>query len=191
MKIRNGFVSNSSSSSFLVAFIDKPKDVKELHNLMFGTDDENMISSWDKSSYSTMEVAQTVFNDLKNQKPLNKKQILEEISNGYFDGYPEYRYDEERESDLIRKEAALAKKDPWIDEPWKTNMRRAFDKERQEQDRIIDECANKYYKETVSPAFEGKKIFKFTYSDNSGPFESMLEHGDIFVRLPSIRLSHH
>ena len=35
MKIRNGFVSNSSSSSFLVAFDKLPEDVYALHKLLF------------------------------------------------------------------------------------------------------------------------------------------------------------
>jgi hypothetical protein len=36
MKIRIGFVSNSSSSSFIVAFRNKPKTVEEIKKLMFG-----------------------------------------------------------------------------------------------------------------------------------------------------------
>ncbi len=35
MKIRNGFVSNSSSSSFVVAFPEKPKTEQELRDMMF------------------------------------------------------------------------------------------------------------------------------------------------------------
>jgi len=35
MKIRNGFVSNSSSSSFIVLLKHKPKDVKDLMNMLF------------------------------------------------------------------------------------------------------------------------------------------------------------
>ena len=36
MKIRTGFVSNSSSSSFVVAFSHRPKSVKDLKEMMFG-----------------------------------------------------------------------------------------------------------------------------------------------------------
>ena len=42
MKIRNGFVSNSSSSSFVVAFPKMPKDVQELKQILF----------WDQQSYT-------------------------------------------------------------------------------------------------------------------------------------------
>lgn len=38
MKIRQGFVSNSSSSSFVVGFYRKPKDVAELQQLLFQED---------------------------------------------------------------------------------------------------------------------------------------------------------
>ena len=36
MKIRNGFVSNSSSSSFIVAFPEKPKSAEHVRKMMFG-----------------------------------------------------------------------------------------------------------------------------------------------------------
>ena len=39
MKIRNGFVSNSSSSSFVVAFDKKPETVEELKKLLFGEEE--------------------------------------------------------------------------------------------------------------------------------------------------------
>lgn len=36
MKIRNGFVSNSSSSSFIVSFDKKPSSAEELREILFG-----------------------------------------------------------------------------------------------------------------------------------------------------------
>lgn len=36
-----------------------------------------------------------------------------------------------------------------------------------------------------------KDIYVFEYSDNDGPLQTMLEHGEIFKRLPHIRISHH
>jgi len=36
MKVRNGFVSNSSSSSFIVAWNKKPESVEEVKNILFG-----------------------------------------------------------------------------------------------------------------------------------------------------------
>ena len=66
MKIRNGFVTNSSSSSFVVAFPHAPKSAKEIKKLLFG--DEDTITWYDDSS-STLDVAKQVFNDIKGQKP--------------------------------------------------------------------------------------------------------------------------
>ena len=74
-KYRNGFVSNSSSSSFLVIFPEEITDVKQLEGKIFGR----------------REFEQTVFADIKNQKPIkvdptsNKtRKLLEDF---FDDGY--------------------------------------------------------------------------------------------------------
>ena len=107
MKIRNGFVSNSSSSSFLVAFDKKPKNVLELHKAMFGTK-STTVQMFDYSSYSSLEVAKTVWNSLEEQKPLTEKEIREEAGSGYFEGYPETDYTQDTESHRIEREAVRA-----------------------------------------------------------------------------------
>ena len=68
MKTREGFVSNSSSSSFIVAF---PKDmevtVDNVHNYLFGTT-EKLITYYG-DPVSSMKAARTVFDDMMDQKP--------------------------------------------------------------------------------------------------------------------------
>lgn len=86
MKIRNGFVSNSSSSSFVVAFKEIPKTVGTMEDLLFGDIDE--FGQWEK--FPVRDAARRVFEDLKAQKkPLTKEQIVEEFAVGYINGYPE------------------------------------------------------------------------------------------------------
>ena len=57
MKIRNGFVSNSSSSSFVVILKEEPKDVDHLHRLLHNTDEDikYVYNTWDdkKEEYSS------------------------------------------------------------------------------------------------------------------------------------------
>ena len=63
MKIRNGFVSNSSSSSFLVMWDKKPKDTEELKNILFG-DTKSIGDPYSDNGYTTTELANTLFRDL-------------------------------------------------------------------------------------------------------------------------------
>ena len=73
MKIRNGFVSNSSSSSFIVAFKKVPKSVAEMQKMLFGDEpyyknpyfypEDKKYGS--EPSWLAQEVSIRVFNDMK------------------------------------------------------------------------------------------------------------------------------
>ena len=90
MKIRSGFVSNSSSSSFLVALDKKPQSIKEVTDDIlkghvpstgyYEDEDEDEDTGITLASVST-----TIFNDIKNQVPLTEEQILDELNSGYID----------------------------------------------------------------------------------------------------------
>ena len=66
MKRREGFISNSSSSSFLVAFDKIPTSVEELQKMLFG--DYERYGYYEKS-YSTKEISEIVFKDMKKEVP--------------------------------------------------------------------------------------------------------------------------
>lgn len=87
MKIRHGFVSNSSSSSFIVAFPKEPKSFDDVKEVLFG-DSNIFINPYDDDNFSALEVSDTVFEDIKKQKPNNKKEILKSFG-GYIDGSPD------------------------------------------------------------------------------------------------------
>jgi hypothetical protein len=78
MKVRSGFVSNSSSSSFVVAFPTIPHNVDDVHTLLF----EGETSPEPK--FTTQDFAATIFNDLSKQLPMTLDKIVEELSSGWF-----------------------------------------------------------------------------------------------------------
>jgi hypothetical protein len=84
MKTRNGFVSNSSSSSFVVAFPKKPKDAADVWKFMYDSKDGG-ISVYDYDGLSHSQISSTVFNDIKhgNFKRATLKDLIELFSQRY------------------------------------------------------------------------------------------------------------
>lgn len=98
MKTRNGFVSNSSSSSFVVAFPSKPNSSKEVYKMMFNGK-EGGIQPYDFiDGMSHNQIAERVWEDIKAAKvkkhdkyaatdvkvPAKLKDIKDEFENRYY-----------------------------------------------------------------------------------------------------------
>ena len=170
MKIRNGFVSNSSSSSFIVAFPEMPTSAKHVQKMMFG--DEKTFPNpyaWDgrQKEFPSAKIAKTVFNDIKSQMPNDKNNIIEGFS-GWLQGGPESPHVWDRQ-DLTQKEK---------DKLW----------------RDWEKAYNKYQKDTAMKFIKSNKntfIYVFEYSDNDGDYYTTLEHGGIFNNLPHAKISRH
>ena len=65
MKIRNGHVSNSSSSSFVLVFEKMPDSAVEMLCMMFGHE-AKFNDSFEKTRFTKGEIAEQCFNDVVN-----------------------------------------------------------------------------------------------------------------------------
>lgn len=165
MKTRHGFVSNSSSSSFLLVFPRIPSSEDDVHSIMFPKG-ETTVDAYDQPM-SSRSVAARVYDDIQGIKEsLKPAEILEEISSGWFPGQPDHDYshnsfegseqwDERYELEGIRVAAAAEK-------------------------------ARDNFMKHIKPT---DFVFCVSYADEDG--ESTLEHGEIFGNVHNMRISHH
>lgn len=166
MKIRTGFVSNSSSSSFLVAFKEKPSSAEELQKLLF-EDVKEYPDQFHKPSYSTSEIAEIVFRDIVEEKisDLSMENLCNSILDigGYLEEYP----DDVSEDDEDYLE--------YLD----THNKQAREFAKDLAETLLKEC-------------EEEKIYiEFSYCDEMGSLSSALEHGNLFYRLNHVTISCH
>jgi hypothetical protein len=179
MKIRNGFISNSSSSSFVVAFPKKPQDTKELQEMMF-TSFQEQIEMFDQF-VATDEICRRVFNEIQEQ---NLSATGDEIAQALA-GYHNLQMDRllgsswsvwsnvPKEKDFdSRDEFLKADKDYW-------------DKHRLDSTEYERKEAQKFLRNN-----EDAFILCTEYEDH-GRIEGVMEHGNIFRNLKHIRVSNH
>jgi len=195
MKIRSGFVSNSSSSSFIVGFPKLPSSPEELEKMMF--DESGLVQPYDFSQGTpTIEIAKRVFSDMSKDNwkaaRLNKRKAVEVVMCGYYPGRPPYDWKHEDESDKIREAyKAETGKDIWdetADPKIRKHWKKVNDAERKAE-RKLETCCAKAFLEGFWPRVKGMKVFQFEYADDGG--ESDFEHGNIFRKFPHVQISKH
>lgn len=165
MKIRLGFVSNSSSSSYVVAFRNLPSSQKELQKMMFGK--QQFYHGPYGGKWDTNVVAKTVWELMQNSTPND----LPDLEKG-FDAY-----------DLPKSPYELY---PNHSEMPSDEWNRIQDEYYTELDRLVKDQLRKFMHKNRKSF-----VYRFEFSDNDGEYFSALEHGDLFERLPHVKCSHH
>jgi hypothetical protein len=166
MRIKEDFITNSSSSSFIVAF-DKP--VVSLEEI--------------KDKIMFIEKATAVFGRIQEQTPIKIElspecinKLTDEISSGYFEGFIWDREDLKK----LKKEDFPTEKE-YFDA--RTEARKKYEKANWEK---AEKIAIRFVEENV-----GKVAYTFSFSDNDGKFWSEMEHGGTFDEFPHLEISHH
>jgi hypothetical protein len=161
LKVRNGFVSNSSSSSFIVAFDYIPKNASEMAQILFGEEEGYFYYSLTGQYIERIQIAKKVFSDFiqsHHYVPLTPDEIKMVLRSG----------------DVEPLNLGLLNSPLDIEE---------MEKQREERtEKITEEFLNKN---------SGMFIYSFTYSDNEGELEAMIEHSGVFSRLPHLVVNQH
>ena len=164
MKIRNGFVSNSSSSSFIVALPSTPESAKEMEALLFPKNIGGEIEHpYCDETYPTSVVAKTVFGDLGDA--INRAEMVSQIDSGWFEGRPE------------------------LPDTWEMPLEDRLTV--WDNDSLLSRQAASALALKFLISNQGCVFHVWSYADGDGPYFSTLEHGGIFNALPHIRVSHH
>ena len=176
MKIRQGFVSNSSSSSFIIAVPEDCNTLGRLQDYIFKETTELLnpycYDTGNEFSWSASEITQIVLTDIKEQVPLDTEQILEEYCLGYTKDYKK-----------MEKEIPI---------PWKVGTHEEEEEMWNRREKRLRELSQRTIDKFVQRKdVQDCNIYVVEYSDNDGVLKTAMEHGDLFNRIPHLKVSKH
>jgi hypothetical protein len=189
MKVRTGFVSNSSSSSFVVAF---PKGIElteeALHNYLFSGGEETICAYDWLGKITSWDVVKSILHDMKEQREVLDKP----------DGHEDRVDHKEKIFSVFEDEFPGAPASVWDRLPrnfynMPNDRQEAARLYAEEQYLAEAEKFNEFLEGELAKQFSGKdvELFYFVFNDNDGAFWSTMEHGDVFHNVKHWRQSNH
>ena len=176
MKVRVGFVSNSSSSSFLVfihaAFVPTSVDdvMKDMRGVVPGMVCPDQYLG--RRTYTYRDVAETLFADLQTGDITDDKKA----HHAFFHDLPQMM-------NIVQHTYHVAV---------------LSDEEQEKFDKRLFTLNRLYRRKVLTALFKRAadgdfRVYRFDYGDESGEFGSVMEHGDHWDRMgwAVIRFSHH
>ncbi len=207
MKIRNGFVSNSSSSSFILKLPFYPESYDDMRKILLGDTDPLVICNYDDEAYPTKMVVDIIYKDVVREIGPTKKKSIEHVdiaSEIYVSEYSLDDYDEkvkreyrieyfelkkefrkiEKEKEEMLRSSEMFNKD--FSSRWK-----ASEKYRDKSDIIGDKMKDIIVKSIKEASVSTDIFITLSYSDNDGSMMSFIEHGNVLDPITVVKISHH
>lgn len=185
MKTRNGFVSNSSTSSFVIVFPDRPKSTEDVHRFLFNGVDGEIGLDYYNETMSFKDVSERVFKDAIKNGKATKKALADEIESLLHIDYMDLKDDLKCDS-IGRHFVSLIHSSVMSDSKIMDYIKEEIDTEKEEREKekeLMVECGvENFWKDKVSKeAKEKHNKLRKKYTTKS--FEIMDNIGKIIRRL--------
>lgn len=217
MKIRHGFVSNSSSSSFIVVFPKHIGSAENMGKILFRGDwnPDQQVLVYDNTGPTQQEIADRVYADYcegkKESAETRRERLISMFANDMEINWNAWSDESLVEfmvktrppkdiMDLVTEERKLDKERIECMKRHEKGYLQETKESRKINNRISDIWSEKSAKIRVLATTKADSYLKthsdytilcLEYGDESGPFESTIEHGDTFKNLISKRISNH
>jgi hypothetical protein len=206
MKIRSGFVSNSSSSSFILKLPFYPESVDDMRRMLLGDENPLLLTHYGDEGFPTNQIMEIIYNDVINAIGRDKKRPIDSIDRQEID-ISQHNIDDfdnkisskyRTEYNKLKKEFLSAYKrwdHSYMDmslnnlppeEKWKIT-----DGYLDQMDHIGDKIKDMVIDSIKEKSLDTDIHISLEYSDNDGSIGAFIEHGGILDPITVTTISHH